>query len=244
MLHDALAILTLVVLEGLLSGDNALVLAVLVKPLPKPQQKRALLYGIVGAFVLRFLALASAEWLIRIWYLRAAGGLYLGYLAASHFIRRAHSRGPIVPKPVRGFWHTVWVVELTDLAFAVDSIIVAVGLSPKLWVVWTGGILGIIAMRVVAGMFVRLLERYPALEDTAYAMVGWIAIKLGVESFEIWSAPDRAHALMPRWIFWLGIAVVAGVGSLVAIRSKNRLASAGAAQPDPSAADPGTASKT
>jgi YkoY family integral membrane protein len=220
MLHDALAILTLVVLEGLLSGDNALVLAVLVKPLPKPQQKRALLYGIVGAFVLRFLALASAEWLIRIWYLRAAGGLYLGYLAASHFIRRAHRRGPIVPKPVRGFWHTVWVVELTDLAFAVDSIIVAVGLSPKLWVVWTGGVLGIIAMRVVAGMFVRLLERYPALEDTAYALVSWIAIKLLIESYEVWRFPGEPAHLLPKWIFWLGIAAIAALGSYISIRSK------------------------
>jgi YkoY family integral membrane protein len=222
MVHDALAILTLIILEGLLSADNALVLAVLVKPLPKVLQKKALLYGIVGAFVLRFLALASAGWLIQIWYLRAAGGVYLAWLAGSHFLQRARHKGPIVPKPVRGFWHTVWVVELTDLAFAIDSIIVAVALSPKLWVVWTGGVLGIIAMRVVAGFFVRLLEQYPTLEDTAYALVAWIAVKLMIESYEAWQFPGAPAHLLPSWIFWLGIFGIAGLGAYISIRSKPR----------------------
>ena len=232
MLHDVLAILTLIILEGLLSGDNALVLAVLVKPLPKAQQKKALLYGIVGAFVLRFLALASAGWLIRVWYLRAGGGAYLAYLAISHFRHRVHTKGLVVPKPVRGFWHTVWVVELTDLAFAIDSIIVAVGLSPKLWVVWTGGVLGIIAMRVVAGMFVRMLERYPTLEDTAYALVGWIAIKLLIESYEAWRFPGEPTHLLPSWIFWLGIGAIAALGTYISIRSKPSEAQVAATESD------------
>jgi YkoY family integral membrane protein len=222
MLHDLFAILTLIVLEGLLSGDNALVLAVLVKPLPKGQQQKALLYGIVGAFVLRFLALLAAGWLIRLWYLRAAGGLYLAYLALAHFLRRARERGPLVPRPVQGFWHTVAVVELTDLAFAIDSIIVAVALSPKLWVVWTGGIMGIIAMRLVANYFIRILERFPALEDTAYALVGWISIKLLLESYDSWVHPGAELHLLPKWLFWLGIAAIAGGGTFLAVRKRRQ----------------------
>src|SRR5258708_3156906 len=79
-----LAIGTLVLLEGLLSGDNALVLAVMVRHLPKEKQKRALRYGIWGAFLFRLIAIVFASLLLQFWQLKVAGGLYLLYLAVSH----------------------------------------------------------------------------------------------------------------------------------------------------------------
>ena len=87
-------------------------------------------------------------------------------------------------KPMFGlspFWSTVVRVELVDLAFSVDSILVAVALSPKLWVVVTGGILGIVMMRLVAGQMISLIRRYPALVDGAFVIIFWIAIKLMLE---------------------------------------------------------------
>ena len=82
---DLITIGLLVLLEAALSADNALVLAVLVLPLPKRQQKKALRYGIVGAFAFRVLATLSAVHLIHMDWVKLLGGLYLLYLPFKHF---------------------------------------------------------------------------------------------------------------------------------------------------------------
>ena len=79
------------------------------------------------------------------------------------------------------FWATVVKVELTDIVFAIDSILVAVAMSPKLWVILTGGILGIVMMRLVIGKLLALVERYPPLVDGAFVIIAWVGIKLLVE---------------------------------------------------------------
>jgi predicted tellurium resistance membrane protein TerC len=110
------------------------------------------------------------------------------YLSWKHFFGptgHEETRRAIKPaKPILGlsaFWATVVKVELTDLVFAVDSILVAVAMSPKLWVIITGGILGIIMMRLVIGQLLALVRRYPALVDGAFIIIAWVAVKLLVE---------------------------------------------------------------
>ena len=83
--HDISVIVTLLLLETLLSIDNAVVLAILVSPLPEKQQAKALRYGIIGAYVFRGLCLVFATWLIHIWWLKIIGGLYLIWLAFDYF---------------------------------------------------------------------------------------------------------------------------------------------------------------
>lgn len=187
----------LIVLEGLLSADNALVLAVLVMGLPREQQNRALRYGLVAAFAFRTIAVLLAAFLMRAAWIKLAGGGYLLYLAGVHFLGSGESDGAGgVPaaKPAWGlsaFWATVARVELINIAFSVDSILVAVAMSPKLWVVLTGGIIGIVAMRVVAGELIALIRRYPTIVDGAFAIIAWVGIKLLLE---------YAHAM--GWVSW------------------------------------------
>jgi YkoY family integral membrane protein len=186
---DLVTIVLLVLLEGLLSADNALVLAVLVLGLPKDQQKKALRYGILGAFVFRILATLLAIHLLALAWIKVVGAAYLMYLSVNHFF--GHATGDPAErraiKPARSvlglsvFWSTVLKVELTDIVFAVDSILVAVAMSNKTWVIITGGILGIIAMRLVIGRLLTLVRRYPALVDGAFIIIAWVAIKLFVE---------------------------------------------------------------
>jgi len=184
---DFITIGLLVIIEGLLSADNALVLAILVLGLPRRQQRKALRYGIVGAFAFRILAVLLAVHLLSIGWVKLIGAAYLMYLSFNHFFGGAggESRTAIRPAtPALGlsaFWATVVKVELTDVVFAVDSILVAVAMSPKTWVVISGGILGIITMRLVIGQLLRLVRRYPALVDGAFIIIAWVAIKLGVE---------------------------------------------------------------
>ncbi len=217
-IHGLTIILTLIVLEGLLSADNALVMAVMVRPLPKEQQKRALFYGILGAFFFRFLMLATAHWIISLWYLRAAGAAYLGWLTFQHFRHRLGGERDFEVKPA-GFWKTVVMVNLVDCAFAIDSVLVAVGLSDDLWIVFTGVALGIVAVRVAAGAFIKTLEKWPALEDVAYLLIGWISIKLFIESYGMWQGD--MHLEMPAWIFWSGMALITIGGTTYAVKRAN-----------------------
>jgi len=212
---------TLVLLEGLLSADNALVMAVMVRPLPKPQQKRALWYGIFGAFVFRFIMLVFAIWIIKLWYLRAAGAAYLAYLTTQHFrLHGSKKTGKEQAARVHGFWMTVLIVNLMDCAFAIDSVLAAVGLSDNIWIVFTGVVLGIIAVRVAAGQFLIVLEKWPALENVAYALIGWIAVKLFVESYGMFVNNRAIH--LPEWVFWVGMAGIAVGGSVWAILGLTR----------------------
>ena len=184
---DLLTIGLLVLLEGLLSADNAMVLAVLALGLPKGQRKKALRYGILGAFAFRSLALVFGLYLIQVSLVKLVGGLYLLYLPFRHFFgeNEMHDRREVPPaKPWLGlpvFWATVVKVELTDIVFAVDSIVVAVGMSPKLWVVLSGGILGIISMRMVVGQLLSIVERYPILVDGAFVIIAWVGFRLMVQ---------------------------------------------------------------
>ena len=111
-------------------------------------------------------------------------------------------------------WATIVRVELLNLAFSVDSILVAVAMSPKLWVILTGGILGIVAMRLVVGQLLVLVQRYPALVDGAFVIIAWIGIKLGL---------DYLHAI--GWIAveipqWLSIGLVLAIFAIAFVYAR------------------------
>ena len=176
-------ILLLVFMEGVLSLDNAMVLAVLAKTLPQSQQRRALTYGIVGAFAFRFISLLLLNYLMQATWLKLLGGGYLLWMAYQHFTTQEETKS--VNAVPRSFWGTVAVIELTDIAFSVDSILAAVAVSPNFYVVLTGGILGIVMMRFAANGFMKLLDRFPRLNHTAYLLVAVIGAKLVAEYFGI-----------------------------------------------------------
>jgi len=207
---DAVTILLLVLLEGLLSADNALVLAILVLGLPKEEQKKALRYGILGAFFFRAVATLAAVYLIKLSIVKLLGAAYLLWLPYSHFFRGEEGHDRRAPRPARAmlgltaFWATVVKVELTDIIFAIDSILVAVAMSNKTWVILTGGILGIIAMRIVIGRLLTLVQTYPALVDGAFIIIAWVGIKLLLEFFH---AHEIVPFEVPKW-FSLGLIVV------------------------------------
>jgi YkoY family integral membrane protein len=184
---DLLTVAVLVLLEGLLSADNALVLAMMILGLPRADQRKALRYGLGGAFAMRIAATLLAVYLIRIGWVKLAGGLYLLYLASSHFFRAggADERRRLRPaRPWLGMsalWATVVKVEMVNIAFSIDSILVAVAMSRKVWVVLAGGLLGIVAIRVVVGQLLAIVRRYPALVDGAFVIITWVGIKLLIE---------------------------------------------------------------
>lgn len=257
---DLAVVALLVVLEGMLSIDNALVLGLLAKRLPKNEQPKALLYGLVGAFVFRFIAVLTASLLLQWTFVKFLGGAYLVYIGVRHLFFESKEKGdgekmvldehghpklvdedtgaeltqaeqeeeirervPVYMTPERrkqlglaSFWPTVFVIELTDIAFAVDSILAAIAMvgsppkghpadafHPKLWVVILGGLLGVILMRFAARIFIVLLEKFPRFEISAYLLVIVIGLKLladwGVNSDWSFTSPKPLAEANGTW---------------------------------------------
>jgi len=222
---DLITVALLVALEGLLSADNALVMAIMVLGLPKAEHRGALRYGLLGGFAFRILATLLASSLIRVGWIRLVGGLYLLYLTYTHFRGGEGTddrRQVPAAKPWLGlspFWATVVRVELINLAFSIDSILVAVAMSPKLWVVIVGGILGIVAMRLVVGQLLTLVQRYPPLVDGAFIIIAWVGLKLCLEYLH------EAHVIaldIPKWLS-LGIVVVIFIVALIYARMQGEV---------------------
>ena len=217
---DIVTILLLIALEGVLSADNAMVLAIRVLGLPKHQQNKALRYGMLSAFTMRAGATALAAHLLALGWVKLVGGAYLLYLPYTHFFRSDNSHTSKIPpaKPWLGmsaFWATVVKVELTDIVFAIDSILVAVAISNKLWVVITGGILGIVMMRLVIGQLLGLIRRYPALVDGAFIIITWVGVKLLLEYAH---GREWIDFQIPKWLSLALIAVIMGSAYVYARR--------------------------
>lgn len=181
----------LIIIESLLSVDNAAVLATMVMDLPAKQRDKALKYGIIGAYVFRGLALLFASFLIEIWWLKPAGGLFLLYLVydwwkgkqteneEDDFIdKKENWLYKLTVGTFGNFWATVALVEVMDMTFSIDNVLAAVAFSKNIILIWLGVFIGILAMRFVAQAFVKLMEKYPFLETCAFIVIGILGIKL------------------------------------------------------------------
>jgi YkoY family integral membrane protein len=195
---SALAIVgNLIIIESLLSVDNAAVLATMVMDLPENQRNKALRYGIWGAYIFRGLAMLFAAILIQIWWLKPLGGLYLIYLVWDWWKGKQTeaSDDDLIDKKsnwlyrstvglIGGFWSTVVLVEFMDMAFSIDNVFAAVAFTPNIILICAGVFIGILAMRFVAQGFVKLMEKYPFLETSAFIVIGILGLKLTLSLFE------------------------------------------------------------
>ena len=235
-------LLIIIALEGLLAADNALVMAVMVKHLPDKTAKKALFYGLAGAFVFRFSSLFVISYLVDLWEIQAIGAAYLLFIAFNHIYKNFIKENKpddnnkeetsCETKTGPGLWGTVLRVELADIAFAVDSILAAIALvvslpatslpniggmdAAQFLVAFIGGFIGLICVRFAATYIIHLLKQKPGLETTAYLIVGWVGVKLAIHSL----AHPALHILSanipqsPAWkiTFWLVLILIAVAG--------------------------------
>ena len=161
------------------------------------------------------------------------------------FEKQKHKDSPEeikAPKKQSGFWATVIKVELTDIAFAIDSILAAVAIAITLphisetsigginlgqfSVMVIGGFIGVIIMRYAATIFIKVLETKPGLEIAAFLIVGWVGIKLFVIAAaheKLGLIPhDFPHSTLWTVIFWVVLLGLLVWGILVSKRFENK----------------------
>ncbi|MDM5246662.1 TerC family protein [Lysinibacillus sp. G4S2] len=241
-------LIVLIVLEGLLAADNAVVMAVMVKHLPQEQQKKALFYGLFGALIFRFSALFVITVLVNYWQIQALGAAYLLFMSAKniydlHYKKESEEESnDQVKKKGSGFWMTVLKVEAADIAFAIDSMLAAVAIAVTLpevgnfdvgginggqfMVMLLGGFIGVIMMRFAAQWFVKILNDYPSLETAAFLIVGWVGVKLVVLTLaheKVGILPvEFPHSTAWELTFWIVLLAIALGGYLVGVRNKDQ----------------------
>lgn len=213
-----LIIINLIIIESLLSVDNAAVLATMVLDLPKEQRKKALHYGIIGAYLFRGICLIFAAILIEFWWLKPLGGLYLLYMVYSWWKGRKTKKESddyidkkenwfykLTVNKIGKFWATVIAVEIMDLAFSIDNVFAAVAMSKNIILVWIGVFIGILSMRFVAQGFVKLMEKYPYLEVSAFTVLLVLGLKLMLAIPEHFFPKSNFTVLMTNhytdWVF-------------------------------------------
>ena len=246
LLEYAWVLVVLVFLEGLLAADNAVVMAVMVKHLPRAEQKKALFYGLFGAFIFRFVALFLITILAKFWEIQAIGAIYLLFICFKHLydnhFKKQDEEEVMEEKKGSGFWMTVLKVEVADIAFAIDSMLAAVAIAltlPHLGdfnigginagpfvVMFLGGFIGLVIMRFAAQWFVKLLNDYPTLETGAFLIVGWVGVKLAVlalghENLAIID-PSFPHSTLWEVIFWVVLLGLAAGSYIIGVAKRNR----------------------
>lgn len=174
-------IISLALIEILLSIDNALVNASLAEPLPEKERKLAIRFGILGGAGLRLVALFFATLIIQNKWVLIIGGLYLIYLAVDHLVLKKSDNGHNM-KYKTTFGAVIVQIIFADAVFSIDNVVSAVGLSHNYWVIVSGVMIGIVSMLFVTGLVSGVIHKHPPLKKAAYIIVGLIGVVLLFET--------------------------------------------------------------
>lgn len=196
MILEFLLIFSVIFLiECVLSADNAAVLAICVNRLPQEQRKKALMYGIWGAYLFRGLSLFAINWLIQNPevgnFAKILGGLYLLRLAWTHFTPAKDSTEEgnfgwverilkMAGISLSLFWLVVIEVEVLDFVFSIDNLFAVGAMTDNIYIIIAAVFLAILTMRFVTQTMSVLMEKHPYLETRAYIVILLIGLKLVV----------------------------------------------------------------
>ena len=182
---EVLALLpVLVLLELILSADNAVALAAIARSSRQPEQEKlALNLGIGIALVLRIALIVVAQWVLQNAWVQLLAAAYLVWLVVDHFNNRSGAKGESNESNEssglsRPFLNTVLLLAFTDLAFSIDSVAAAVAISDQIVLISTGAFIGIVALRFTSPLFIRWLDLYPRLETAGFLAVAFVALRL------------------------------------------------------------------
>ena len=204
----------LVLLELILSADNAVALAAIARSGNQPEQERlALNIGIGLAMILRVGLIALAQWVLQNSWVQLLAAAYLLWLFISHLMDRAaeNQEETLLERDLpiqRSLIKTVVLLGFTDLAFSIDSVAAAVAVSDQILLISAGAVIGIIALRFTSGLFIRWLDEFPRLETAGFLSVAFVALRLVIHVFfPSLNQPDWLTLIVVLLLFTWGLSI-------------------------------------
>ena len=195
----------LIILELLLSADNAIALASLTKSLDSTAlRSKALNIGITISLLIRIFLILLSNILLKFVIIRIFAGLYLIYLFISNVFFGVENgfqdSDNVKSNNNFKFLKIVALLSLTDFAFSIDSITTAVAISDQYILIIFGAIIGVLALRFTSGIFLRLLEKFLRLETAGYIAILIVGIKLLLNTL-------FAETILPDYYFYVLILI-------------------------------------
>jgi YkoY family integral membrane protein len=197
-----LLLLILIALEAVLSADNAIALAAIARGLESSKlQRQALNLGLLLAYILRIALILTATWIMKFWQFELLGAIYLLWLVFNYFTSEEDEQSHHHRIRFTSVWQAVPTLAITDLAFSLDSVTTAIAVADDLWLILIGGTIGVVALRFMAGLFIRWLSEFTHLEDAGFITVGFVGLRLLIRAFQ-------PEFLPPEWVTIAMIAVI------------------------------------
>jgi YjbE family integral membrane protein len=202
-----LGVVSIIVIDLVLAGDNAVVIALAVKSLPRQKRMAGVAFGAGFAVLLRIVLTFFAAQLLMISYVKLIGGLLIFWIAVKLLIQdvEAEESG----KEATNIWNAIWIIVVADVTMSTDNVLALAGASKgNLFLLLFGLILSIPFVVFTSTLLARLMDKYPIIVYLGAAVLGKVAAEMiftdpVVES--IWKAPEA------------GLYVLYGIGAIAVI---------------------------
>jgi len=208
---------TIIGIDVILSGDNAVVIALAARTLPPHQQKRAVFWGAGAAVGLRVMLAAVAVQLLRFPYLKLAGGVMLLWIAVKLLLPESDEADVT---PADHLWAAVKTIVVADFVMSLDNVVaVAAAAKGSVLLLALGLIISIPLVVFGASMLMKLMERWPVIITIGAGILGWTALDMAITDAVVapylHGGPQQLHYAIPA----LGAIFVIAAGKWFALRT-------------------------
>jgi len=210
------ALAAIVLIDLVLAGDNAIVIALAARNLPRAQQRKAVIWGAVGAIAVRSSLTVAVLWLLQIPGLMLGGGVLLAWIGYRLLVDN-DGGGEHEPAPAAGFWSAMRTIVIADTVMGLDNVLAVAGAAGgSILLVVLGLLISIPIVVWGSTLILRWIERFPAILYAGGAVLAWTAAKM------IAGEPFMAEALAarPGWTASIYVGVIGGVLAAALLRNR------------------------
>lgn len=171
------ALLAIIMIDLVLAGDNAILIGLAARKLPKEQQKKVILWGAIGAIVIRTIATLLVVYLLEIPGLHLIGGLLLIWIAYKLLVEEEEHE----VNAADSLWGAVKTIIIADALMGLDNVLAVAGASHgNMWLVTIGLLVSIPVVMWGSTLILKLIERYPVIVMIGAGILAWTASKMVV----------------------------------------------------------------
>ena len=211
------ALAAIVVIDLVLAGDNAIVIALAARNLPRELQRRAIVWGTLGAIAVRASLTVGVLWLLAIPGLSLAGGALLAWIAYRLLAGDEGGGEQRAIRPAAGFWAAMRTIVVADAVMGLDNVLGVAGAAHgNALLVVLGLLISVPIMVSGSRLVLRVIERFPALLYAGGAVLAWTSAKMIVDEPRV-AAALEAQPLFRAVIY---VVMIAGVLGLAALRNR------------------------